>query len=166
VAMTPKSVSTKGEELGSLGLSGLRLILILCYANFAIYLLLYITGMYINIFITAGVSTISISDPSNIFHMVAASLNFAISFIVAAVGFIFGMKKVALFSIGALVSIVVGTLGGLVFLATGGGRASGTLTLAGGWLMSILFMLGLFLSYYATLKVMRAIRVIEAVGQG
>ena len=31
--------------------------------------------------------------------------------------------------------------------------------------MSLLFMLALFLSYYATLKVMRAVRILEATGQ-
>jgi hypothetical protein len=154
-----------GEEIGNLGVPGLRLALRLSYANFAVYLFLYITGMYINIFITSGVNTIGIGDPTNIIHMVASSLNFAFSFIVMVVGFLAGMKKVALFSMGAVVSIVVATIGGLLFLSTGGSRASGELTLEGGWIMSILFMLALFLSYYATLKLMRAVRVIEAVGK-
>jgi hypothetical protein len=153
----------QGEEIGNLGVRGLRLALRISYANFAVYLLLYITGMYINIFITSGINTIGINDPTNIIHMLLGTLNFAFSFIVMAIGFLAGMKKVALFSLGAIVSIVVATLGGLLFLATGGGRGAGTLTLIGGWIMSILFMLALFLSYLATLKVMRAIRVIEAV---
>ncbi len=137
--------------------------LTLCYANFLLYLVLYITGMYINIYITSGVNTIGIGDPTDAFHMVIASFNFVISLIVATVGFLYGMRKVALFSMGSVVSIIVATVGGLVFLATGGGRGTGSLTLVGGWTMSILFMLSLFLSYYATLKVMRAIRVVEAV---
>jgi hypothetical protein len=152
-----------GEEIGTLGVPGLRLALRICYANFAVYLFLYITGMYINIFITSGINTIGIGDPLNIIHMTAATLNFAFSFIVMVIGFMTGMKKVALFSLGAIVSIVVGTVGGLLFLSTGGSRGSGTLTLEGGWIMSILFMLALFLSYYATLKLMRAVRVIEAI---
>jgi len=152
----------EGEELGNLGLAGLRLTLKLCYANFLLYLLLYVTGMYVNIFITAGVNTITISDPANIIHMVVSVLNFAFTFIVMLVGFIYGMKKVAKFSLGAVVCLVVSTVGGIVFLITGGGRQSGAITLAGGWIMSLLFMLALFLSYYSTLKVMRAIRVIEA----
>jgi hypothetical protein len=154
-----------GEEIGNLGAPGLRLALRLSYANFAVYLFLYITGMYINIFITSGLNTIGIGDPTNIIHMVASSLNFAFSFIIMVVGFLAGMKKVALFSLGAVVSIVVATIGGLLFLSTGGSRGSGTLTLEGGWIMSILFMLALFLSYYATLKLMRAVRVIEAVSK-
>ncbi len=154
-----------GEELGDLGVPGLRLALRLCYANFAVYLFLYVTGMYINVFITAGVNTIGIGDPLNIIHMSAAALNFALSFIVMVIGFLTGMKKVALFSLGAVVSLVVGTVGGILFLTTGGSRVSGTLTLIGGWIMSILFMLALFLSYYATLKLMRAVRVIEAVSR-
>jgi hypothetical protein len=154
-----------GEEIGTLGVSGLRLALRLCYANFVIYLLLYITGMYVNVFVTSGVNTIGINDPSDIIHMLAGTLNFAFTFIVMVIGFLAGMKKVAWFSLGALVSIVVATLGGLLFIATGGGRGTGTLTLEGGWIMSILFMLALFLSYLATLKVMRAIRVIEAVNR-
>lgn len=137
--------------------------LTLCYTNFLLYLALYISGMYINIFITSGVSTISISDPTNVAHMVIASLNLVISLAVAAVGFLYGMRKVALFSTGAVVSILIATAGGLVFLTTGAAKASGGITLVGGWVMSGLFMLALFLSYYATLKVMRAIRVIEAV---
>ncbi|HEV2225677.1 MAG TPA: hypothetical protein VGR56_02600, partial [Nitrososphaerales archaeon] len=98
----------------------------------------------------------------NIVHMVGATLNFAFTFIVMVVGFIYGMRRVALFSLGAVASLVVATVGGLLFLASGGGRQSGGLTLAGGWIMSLLFMLALFLSYYATLKVMRAVRILEA----
>jgi len=154
-----------GEEIGNLGVPGLRLALKLCYANFAVYLFLYITGMYINIFITSGVNTIGIGDPLNIIHMTAAILNFAFSFIVMVVGLLAGMKKVAIFSLGAIVSIIVGTVGGLLFLSTGGSRGSGSLTLEGGWIMSILFMLALFLSYYSTLKLMRAVRIIEAVNK-
>ena len=157
-------IKLQGEEIGNIGIPGLRLALRLCYANFIVYLLLYITGMYVNVFVTSGVNTISIDDPSNIVHMIAGTINFAFTFIVMVVGFLSGMKKVAWFSLGALISIVVGTLGGLLFLATGGGRGTGTLTLEGGWIMSILFMLALFLSYLATLKLMRAIRVIEAIG--
>jgi hypothetical protein len=154
-----------GEEIGNLGLPGLRLALRLSYANFAVYLILYITGMYINIFITSGVNTIGIGDPSNIIHMVASTLNFTFSFIIMVIGFLTGMKKVALFSLGAVISIVAATVGGLLFLSTGGSRFSGTVTLEGGWIMSILFMLALFLSYYAALKLMRAVRVIEAVNK-
>jgi hypothetical protein len=153
----------KDEELGSLGLRGLRMVLTLCYVNFVLYLVLYISGMYINIYVTSGINTIGIADPTNVFHMVVSSLIFLISFIVAAVGFLYGMRKVALFSMGAIVSLIVATVGGLLFLATGGARSSGSLTLIGGWVMSILFMLALFLSYYSTLKIMRAIRVVEAV---
>lgn len=159
------STRLQGEEIGNLGASGLRLALKLCYANFVVYLLLYITGMYVNIFVTSGVNTIGIDDPSDMIHMLLGTLNFAFTFIVMVIGFFAGMKKIAWFSFGALVSIVVGTLGGLLFLATGGGRGTGTLTLEGGWIMSIMFMLALFLSYLATLKVMRAIRVIEAVNK-
>lgn len=154
-----------GEEIGNIGAPALRLALKLCYANFAVYLFLYITGMYINIFITSGINTIGIDDPLNIVHMIAATLNFAFSFIVMVVGLMSGMRKVALFSLGAIVSIIVGTVGGLLFLSTGGSRGSGSLTLEGGWIMSILFMLALFLSYYATLKLMRAVRIIEAVNK-
>ncbi|HEX4922097.1 MAG TPA: hypothetical protein VFV92_15330 [Candidatus Bathyarchaeia archaeon] len=154
-----------GEEIGNIGVPALRLALKLCYANFAVYLFLYITGMYINVFITSGVNTIGIDDPLNIVHMIAATLNFAFSFIVMVVGLMSGMRKVALFSLGAIVSIIVGTVGGLLFLSTGGSRGSGSLTLEGGWIMSILFMLALFLSYYATLKLMRAVRIIEAVNK-
>jgi hypothetical protein len=152
----------KGEEIGNLGLIGLRLTLRLCYANFIVYLVLYVTGMYINIYVTGGVNTIGISDLSNMIHMVAAILNFVFTFIVMVVGFLYAMRKVAMFSLGAVVCLIVGTLGGLVFLETGGGKLSGAVTLAGGWIMSILFMLALFLSYYATIKIMRAIKVIEA----
>ncbi len=154
-----------GEEIGTLGVPGLRLALRLCYANFAVYLFLYVTGMYINIFITSGVNTIGIGDPLNIIHMTAATLNFAFSFIVMVIGLMAGMRKVALFSLGAIISIVVGTVGGLLFLSTGGSRGSGSLTLEGGWIMSILFMLALFLSYYATMKLMRAVRIIESVNR-
>ena len=157
-----KPASLEGEEIGNLGLSGLRLTLKLCYVNFVVYLAIYITGMYLNIFVTSGVNTISIGDPSNIVHMVGATLNFAFTFIVMVVGFLFGMRKVALFSLGAVASLVVATVGGLLFLAIGGGRQSGVITLAGGWIMSLLFMLALFLSYYATLKVMRAVRILES----
>jgi hypothetical protein len=157
-----KDATLKGEEIGNLGLIGLRLTLRLCYANFIVYLVLYVTGMYINIYITGGVNTIGISDLSNMIHMVAAILNFVFTFIVMVVGFLYAMRKVAMFSLGAVVCLIVGTLGGIVFLETGGGRLSGALTLAGGWIMSILFMLALFLSYYATIKVMRAIKVLEA----
>jgi len=154
----------QGEEIGSLGLQGLRLTLRLCYINFVIYLAIYVSGMYVNIYITSGVSTISIGDPFNMLHMVVSTLNFAFTFIVMIVGFLYGMRRVALFSLGAVVSLVVATVGGLLFLATGGSRVSGVVTLAGGWIMSILFMLALFLSYYATLKVMRAVRILEATG--
>jgi hypothetical protein len=157
-----KPASLEGEEIGNLGLTGLRLTLKLCYVNFVVYLAIYITGMYLNIFVTSGVNTVSIGDPSNIVHMVGATLNFAFTFIVMVVGFIFGMKKVALFSLGAVAALVVATVGGLLFLTTGGGRQSGGLTLVGGWVMSLLFMLALFLSYYSTLKVMRAVRILES----
>lgn len=149
------------EHVGTMGLPGLKLTLKLCYANFIVYVLMYVTGMYINIYITSGINTISIGDPFNIVHMVAATLNFAFSFIVMMVGILYGMRRVALFSFGSLVSLAVGTVGGLLFLSSGGGRGGGATTLAGGWIMSALFMLALFLSYYATLKVIRAIRVIE-----
>jgi hypothetical protein len=151
----------KGEEIGNLGLSGLRLTLRLCYANFLVYLLLYVTGMYINIFITSGINTIGIGDIANIVHMLLAILNFAFTFVVMVVGFLYCMRKVALFSLGAVISLVIATAAGMLFVATGGSRQSGSLTLAGGWIMSILFMLALFLSYYATLKIMRAIRIKE-----
>lgn len=159
---TPHQLPSRSEELGTAGLSGLRITLYLCYANFVVFVLLYATGMYANIFITSGVSTINIADPINIIHMVTATLNFTITFIVMMFGFIYGLRKVAIFSFGAILSIVIGTVGGLLFLSTGGSRASGSLTLIGGWMMSALFMLALFLSYYATLKVMRALRVVEA----
>jgi hypothetical protein len=153
----------RGEEIGTLGLRGLRLTLLLCYANFAVYLFLYITGMYVNIFVTAGVNTIGIGDATNILHMILSILNFAFTFVVMVVGVLYGMRKVAIFSLAAVVSLVVATAGGMLFLTTGGGRQSGSATLIGGWVMSILFMLALFLSYYATLKIMRAIRIIELV---
>jgi hypothetical protein len=155
----------KGEEIGNLGLDGLRLTLRLSYANFAVYLFLYITGMYINIFVTSGINTIGIGDATNIIHMVLSILNFTFTFVVMVVGFLYGMRKVALFSSGAVVSLVISTAGGMLFLTTGGGRQSGELTLVGGWVMSILFMLALFLSYYATLKIMRAIRILELAKQ-
>ncbi|MDA4111367.1 MAG: hypothetical protein OK439_02430 [Thaumarchaeota archaeon] len=155
------STAMKGEEIGTLGLAGLRLTLRLCYANFLVYLFLYITGMYINIFVTSGINTIGIGDATNILHMILSILNFAFTFVVMVVGFLYGMKKVALFSLGAVVSLVIATAGGMLFLTTGGGRQSGSLTLVGGWVMSILFMLALFLSYYSTLKIMRAIRISE-----
>ncbi len=154
----------QGEELGTLGINGLRMTLKLCYANFAVYLALYVTGMYMNIYVTSGLNPVGIDDPTNMVHIVLASLNFAMALIVAMVGFLYGMKKVALFSSGAIACLVVSTVGGLLFLATGGARGSGDLTLIGGWVMSFLFMLSIFLSYYATLKVMRAIRVMEALG--
>jgi len=153
-----------GEELGTLGLSSLRLTLRLCYANFVAYLLLYFTGMYINIYITSGVNPVGIDDPTNMLHMILSSINFVITLTVAVIGILYGMKKVAMFSMGAVICLVAATVGGLLFISTGGARASGGITLAGGWIMSFLFMLALFLSYYATLKVMRAIRVIEAIG--
>jgi hypothetical protein len=161
-----RTVQLEGEEIGNLGLQGLRLTLKLCYVNFVVYLAIYITGMYLNIFVTSGVNTVSIGDASNIVHMLGATLNFAFTFIVMTVGFIYGMRKVALFSLGAVASLVVATVGGLLFLATGGGRGSGSLTLVGGWTMSLLFMLALFLSYYATLKIMRAVRILETVRGG
>ena len=114
----------EGEEIGTLGLRGLRLTLRLCYANFLVYLLLYVTGMYINIFITSGVNTIGIGDVSNIIHMVLAIVNFAFTFVVMVVGFLYGMKKVGLFSLGAVVSLVTATAGGMLFITSGGGRRS------------------------------------------
>jgi len=159
------TASPQGEELGTLGLSGLRLTLRLCYLNFAVYLAVYVSGMYINIYITSGVNTIGIADPTNMIHMIGATVNFAISFIVMMVGILYGMRKVALFSLGALISLVAATIGGLLFLATGGARQSGSVTLVGGWIMSLLFMLALFLSYYATLRIMRATRVLEVLGK-
>ncbi len=158
--------SLEGEEVGDLGIEGLRITLSLCYANFIVYLLLYVTGMYLNIFITSGVNTIGIGYPTNILHMALAIVNFAFTFIVMVVGFVYGMRKVALFSLGAVISLVVATVGGMLFVATGGGRQSGSLTLIGGWTMSILFMLALFLSYYATLKIVRAIRIREIAPKG
>jgi hypothetical protein len=150
-----------GEELGTLSLPSLRLTLKLCYANFVTYLLLYFTGMYINIYITSGINPVGIDDPTNMVHMILSSVIFVITLTVSVTGFLYGMRKVALFSTGALACLVAATIGGLLFLSTGGARGSGGLTLEGGWIMSILFMLALFLSYYATLKIMRAIRVIE-----
>jgi len=153
----------KGEEIGTLGLAGLRLTLKVCYSNFLVYLLLYVTGMYINIFITSGVNTISIGDWTNIIHMILAILNFGFTFLVMVVGLVYSMKKVALFSSGAVISLVVATAAGMLFLTSGGGRQSGSDTLIGGWIMSFLFMLALFLSYYATLKIVRAVRIKELV---
>jgi hypothetical protein len=151
----------EGEELGTLGIDGLKLTLKLCYLNFLVYLLLYVTGMYVNIFITSGVNTISIGDTTNIIHMVLSILNFAFTFIVMMVGLVYGMRKVALFGFGAVVSLVIATAGGMLFLTSGGSRQSGSTTLIGGWIMSFLFMLALFLSYYATLKIVRAVRIKE-----
>jgi len=128
-----------------------------------VYLLLYVTGMYINIYVTSGVNTIGISDITNIVHMVLAIVNFAFTFVIMVVGFLYAMRKVALFSLGAVASLVIATVGGMLFLSTGGGRQSGDITLLGGWVMSFLFMLALFLSYYATLKIVRAIRITELV---
>jgi hypothetical protein len=159
---TPHQLPSKGEELGNIGLNGLRLTLYLCYANFVVFVSLYITGMYANVFITSGVATINIGDTVNIVHMVTATLTFTITFAVMMVGFIYGIRKVAIFSLGSVLSMIVGTAGGLLFLSSGGSRASGSLTLIGGWVMSATFMLALFLSYYATLKVMRALKVVEA----
>ena len=153
--------SLPGEEIGTLSLPSLRLALKLCYANFVAYLLLYFTGMYINIYITSGVNPVGIDDPTNMIHMILSSVIFVITLTVGVVGLLYRMKKVALFSFGAVLCLIAATIGGLLFLSTGGARGSGNLTLAGGWIMSFLFMLALFLSYYATLKVMRAIRVIE-----
>jgi hypothetical protein len=158
----PPRLPSKTEELGSVGLNGLKLTLYLCYANFVAFALLYVTGMYANIFITSGVSTISINDPINILHMLTATIVFTITFGVMMVGFMYGLRKVAIFSLGSVISMIIGTLGGLLFLSTGGSRASGSLTLIGGWIMAALFMLALFLSYYATLKVMRALKVVQA----
>ncbi len=152
----------KKEEVGSLGLRGLGILLDLSYANFVVYLLLYFSGMYVNIWITSGVNTVVISNPINVFHMLVTALNFAFSFFVAGAGLIYGLKKAAMFSLGAIAAIVISALGGLLFLTTGGGRTSGSLTLAGGWIMSLLFMLAFFLAYYATLRIMRAIRITEA----
>jgi len=119
--------------------------------------------MYINIYVTSGVNTIGISDITNIVHMVLAIVNFAFTFVIMVVGFLYAMRKVALFSLGAVASLVIATVGGMLFLSTGGGRQSGDITLLGGWVMSFLFMLALFLSYYATLKIVRAIRITELV---
>ena len=166
VSVTPikaaESEPPKKEQIGNLGLSGLRVVLDFCYANFIVYLLLYFSGMYINIWITSGVSTVSIGNAINIFHVVVAALSFSFSFFIMGISFIYGMKKAAIFSLGAVISIVIGAFGGLVFLATGGARVSGSLTLAGGWIMSLVFMLAFFFSYYSTIRVMRAIRVSQA----
>ncbi len=151
----------KKEETGTLGLPGLRFVLDLCYANFVVYLMLYFTGMFVNIYITSGVNTIGIGEPINIVHVAATSLNMAFSFALVVVGLVYSLRRVALFSLGAVASISVASVGGLVFLATGGGRMTGSATLLGGWVMSLLFMLAFFLAYYATLRVVRAIRVLE-----
>ncbi|MDG6971114.1 MAG: hypothetical protein JRN54_08430, partial [Nitrososphaerota archaeon] len=50
----------QGEEIGSLGLRGLKLTLRLSYANFVMYFMLLVTGMFVNIFITSGVNTVGI----------------------------------------------------------------------------------------------------------
>ena len=154
----------EGEELGSLGLRGLKMTLRLSYANFVMYFMLLVTGMFVNIFITSGVSTVGISNPANLVHMLFAIGNFALTFVIMMVGFVYGMKKVAMYSFGAIAALIAATAGGALFLITGGSRVSGATTLAAGWEMSLLFMLAIFLSYYATLKVMRAVRVIEALG--
>jgi hypothetical protein len=156
----------QGEEIGSLGLRGLKLTLRLSYANFVMYFMLLVTGMFVNIFITSGVNTVGISDPSNLVHMLFAAGNFALTFVIMMVGLVYGMKKVALYSFGAIASLVSATAGGALFLITGGSRVSGSVTLAAGWEMSLLFMLAIFLSYYATLKIMRAVRLIEALDPG
>jgi hypothetical protein len=166
MAQLQQEKAIEHEEIGTLSLVGLRLTLTLCYANFVVYLLLYVTGMYINIYITSGINTINIGDITNILHMVLAILNFAFAFIVMVVGMLYRMKRVAWFSGGAVASLVAATAGGMLFVTSGGGRQSGALTLVGGWVMSFLFMLALFLSYYATLKIMRAIRVREYVKPG
>ncbi len=153
-----------GEELGTLNLSSLRLTLRLCYANFVTYLLLYFTGMYINIYITSGVNPVGIDDPINMVHMLLSSINFVITLTVGVVGFQYGMKKVALFSMGSVVCLFAAIIGGFLFFFTCGSSVSGCLSFTVGWIMSFLFMLAIFLSYYATLKVMRAIRVVETFG--
>ena len=152
----------EGEELGNLGLRRLGMTLKLSYVNFVLYFLLFVSGMYVNIFITSGVSTVSVSNFFNLLHMLFAIANFAMTFIIMIVGFVYGMKHVAIFSLGAVVSIVAATAGGVIFLSTGGSRTSGATTLAAGWEMSLLFLLAVFLSYYATLKIMRAVRLLEA----
>ncbi len=152
----------EGEELGSLGLRGLRTTLKLSYVNFVLYFLLFVSGMYVNIFITSGVSTVHISDFFNMIHMSFAVANFTLTFILMMVGFVYGMKKVGMFGLGAVASLAAATAGGVIFLSTGGSRTSGATTLAAGWEMSLLFMLAVFLSYYATLKMVRAVRLIEA----
>ncbi|MDG7012405.1 MAG: hypothetical protein JRN11_05420 [Nitrososphaerota archaeon] len=155
----------QGEEIGSLGLRGLTLTLRLSYANFVMYFMLLVTGMYVNIFITSGVDTVGISNPANLVHMLFAAGNFALTFVIMMVGVVYGMKKVAMYSFGAIASLIAATAGGALFLITGGSRVSGSETLAAGWEMSLLFMLAIFLSYYATLKIMRAVRLIEALDQ-
>ncbi|MDG6995481.1 MAG: hypothetical protein JRN52_06120 [Nitrososphaerota archaeon] len=152
----------EGEELGNLGLRGLRTTLKLSYVNFVLYFFLFVTGMYVNIYITSGVSTVNISNFFNLVHMLFAIGNFTLTFIIMTVGFVYGMKQVAMFGLGAVASIAAATAGGVIFLSTGGSRISGATTLAAGWEMSLLFMLAIFLSYYATLKIVRAVRLIEA----
>jgi len=153
------------EMFEGIKLPNLQTILDLSYANFVVYLFLYFTGMYINIWITSGVETINISNPYNIFHMIVTTINFGFSFFIMVVAFIYGMRRTAIFSVGAIASIIVSSVGGLVFLVTGGGRASGSLTLIGGWVMSMVFMLAFFLSYYAALEVVHAISTIKIFGE-
>ncbi len=149
-----------------LSLPNLKIILNVCYLNFVVYLFLYFTGMYINIWITSGVNTINIGDPTNILHMILTTLNFGFSFFVMIAAYVYGMRRAAFFSFGALASISVSSVGGLLFLATGGGRATGSLTLVGGWVMSLIFMLAFFLAYYATLDVVQAITMKQIFGEG
>jgi MFS family permease len=148
----PKEFTAK-----DLSLSDLKLIMNICYVNFVVYLFLYFSGMYINIWITSGVNTINIGDPVNIFHMIITTLNFGFSFFVMVALALYGMIKAAVFSLGAMASIAVSSVGGLLFLVTGGGRTTGDLTLIGGWVMSLIYMLAFFLSYYAALEVEKAI---------
>jgi MFS family permease len=149
------------KKLGGLKLPHLQTILDLSYANFVVYLLLYFSGMYVNIWITSGVNTINISNGYNVFHMIVTTINFGFSFFIMAIAFIYGLRNTAIFSLGAIISIIVSSLGGLVFLVTGGGRTTGSLTLAGGWIMSMIFMLAFFLSYYAALEIVKAISAIN-----
>ena len=156
----------EGEDIGSLGLRGLKTTLTLSYVNFVLYFLLFVSGMYVNIFITSGVSTVRINDLFNMIHMSFAVANFSLTFILMMVGFVYGMKQVGIFGLGAVASLAAATAGGVIFLWTGGSRTSGATTLAAGWEMSLLFMLAVFLSYYATLKMVRAVRLIEAYNKG
>ncbi len=153
---TPKQAPAEltGKDLSP---GDLRLLLNICYANFAVYLLLYFTGMYTNIWITSGVNTINIGDPVNIVHMILVTLNFGFGFFVSVTLALYGMKRAALLGLGSMASIAVGSIGGLLFLVTGGGRTTGDLTLIGGWVMSLVFMLAFFLAYYSTLEVVEAI---------